>query len=409
MVSKKESKRLNGAMLILAGTAIGGGMMAQPIASASFGFFGSIIILGVLWALMSYTAFVTLEMNLYFKKGISISGASEAVFGLLGKTISTLTIGLLFYSLLSFYLAAGASIFKPILHSLFNWVIGDRSIILAFLGIFGSLIVMHAVMVDAANRILLSVKAIFFLIFFLALIPSVQPGLLAHLPSSSLQWSSLSFIIPMFFTSFGFHGSIPTLVDYLGVRPLLLKKAFFFGSLLPLLVYILWEGITLSVLPLEGPISFSAVQQNGNDVGFFAESLSLISQSSWVTLCCQMFIVTGLITAFLGVGIGLFDWVSEQITYKFKGIFKKALTAIGTFGIPVTFALFYPKGYLTALGFAAIFLSILAVIIPVLTVLILRKRNDPTEYRAPFGTIGLLIALVCGIGIILIEIKNILF
>ncbi|WP_272925903.1 aromatic amino acid transport family protein, partial [Vibrio sp. V27_P1S3P104] len=51
----KKSKLL-GSSLIIAGTTIGAGMLALPLASAGIGFSTSLIIMLTLWALMAFTA-----------------------------------------------------------------------------------------------------------------------------------------------------------------------------------------------------------------------------------------------------------------------------------------------------------------------------------------------------------------
>lgn len=47
--------------------------------------------------------------------------------------------------------------------------------------------------------------------------------------------------LPVIFTSFGFHGSIPSIVKYLGKDTKVLRKVMLVGSSLPLIVYILWQ------------------------------------------------------------------------------------------------------------------------------------------------------------------------
>ncbi|MGT0149030.1 aromatic amino acid transport family protein [Vibrio metschnikovii] len=54
--------------------------------------------------------------------------------------------------------------------------------------------------------------------------------------------------IPVIFTSFGFHGSIPAIVNYLDGHTPSLRKAIVFGSAIPLIIYILWQLATLGVV-----------------------------------------------------------------------------------------------------------------------------------------------------------------
>lgn len=51
--------------------------------------------------------------------------------------------------------------------------------------------------------------------------------------------------IPVIFTSFGFHGSIPAIVNYLDGDTPALRKAILIGSAIPLVIYIFWRLVTL--------------------------------------------------------------------------------------------------------------------------------------------------------------------
>lgn len=58
-----SSSKILGSTLIIAGTTIGAGMLALPIASAGLGFSTSLIIMIAMWALMAYTALLMLELH----------------------------------------------------------------------------------------------------------------------------------------------------------------------------------------------------------------------------------------------------------------------------------------------------------------------------------------------------------
>ena len=54
--------------------------------------------------------------------------------------------------------------------------------------------------------------------------------------------------IPVIFTSFGFHGSIPDIVNYLDGNTPSLRKAIIVGSSIPLIIYVFWQIVTLGVV-----------------------------------------------------------------------------------------------------------------------------------------------------------------
>lgn len=401
-----SSNKLFGGVLIVAGTTIGGGMLALPVASSFAGFGLSAVVMVAIWALMTYTALITLEMNLYFNKGVSISYVAEHVLGKFGKTISTLAIALLFYALLSAYMAGGASIFNQVVRHILGIELSSAGLIIGFGVIFGGLILARTRIVDTTNRWLLLIKTGCFLSIALMILPKVDPTLLSYTPPEITSYFPL--LIPLFFTSFGFHGSIPTIVNYIGPDAKKLRFTFILGSTVPLIIYLIWETLALGVVPIAGMVdSFTSIKAAGGDVGLFTYTLSKIAGGGWLIMLCQGFTFLAIATSFLGVGLGLFDFMEERLT---KNDQKPAafLPAIFTFAIPFIFALFYPQGFIMALGYAAIALSILAIIIPVLTVWKLRKKYSARSYTIAGGKLGLIIALICGIGVILLEIKAIL-
>ena len=76
-----------------------------------------------------------------------------------------------------------------------------------------------------------------------------------------------------------------------------------------------------------------------------------------------------------------------------------------TFVPPFAFALLYPEGFVLALGYAAIFATILIVILPALMVYKLRRNTKLTSsYRVGGGTPLLLIVLLAGIILVGIQI-----
>lgn len=399
-----KNKRLGG-VLIVAGTTVGGGMLALPIASANAGFGLSILLLIAMWALMTYTALITLEMNLHFNKGVSIAYAAEHTLGRLGKIVSTFAIAMLFYALLSAYMAGGASVFDQVVDYVFGLKITKAVSVLLFCGIFGGITLSRTHVVDMANRGLLIVKTSCFIVIVAICLPKIDLSLLEYVPTEFAP--SLSILIPLFFTSFGFHGSIPTIVNYIGADPKNLQTTFILGSTIPLLVYIFWELVVLGTIPLQGINSFAFIKDNGGDLGVFATALSTLAGGGWIVSACQGFTSLAVATSFLGVGLGLFDFMEEQLTR--KNIKPPLLiTATFTFAVPLVFALFYPEGFIKALGYAAIALSLLAIVIPALAVWKLRSSYSSSGYIVWGGRLGLIVALLCGVGVIFLEVKSIL-
>ena len=68
--------RTLGSILIVAGTTIGAGMLAMPLASAGVGFGVTLVLLISLWALMCYTALLLLEVYQHVPADMGLGNGS---------------------------------------------------------------------------------------------------------------------------------------------------------------------------------------------------------------------------------------------------------------------------------------------------------------------------------------------
>ncbi len=353
--------RIIGSTLLIAGTTIGAGMLALPMTSAHLGFSKSIILLSVLWLFMVLAAIVMIEIS--DGKGNSIATIANKRLGPWAKHLAGASLLVLFWSLLAAYISGGSSI----LHQGIQWSFSATAIGYAL--IFGACVAVCTKIADYTNRILFIIKIIVFSVMIFGLLPFMN---LSHLKSSSTGSTfALSQAIPVFFTSFGFHGSLPSLIGYLHGNKKSLYFSIIVGSLIPLIVYILWQAVTFGVL---GP-HFT----EGGDVGLFISALAQKTGHPHFSILTNAFAFLAISTSFLGVALGLFDYISEWFA-KEEGEKKskvgKMKVALITFAIPLIFSLFYPTGFVFALSFAAISLSLLAVVLPSLIGIVNRKHSS---------------------------------
>jgi len=387
-----SKSRFIGATLIVAGTTFGAGMLALPMTSGKAGFLNSSLLLVAMWIFTCFAALITLEINLRFGAGYSISYLAEKTFGRFGKWIASLSIGFLFYALLSAYTTGGAAFLKTGIDNFFGISVPFALMAFAFAAMLGVFVYSSTRHVDFANRFLVFFKVGIFLSLVYCLIPFIQTQYLA---AAGSEPSAFWLAIPLFFTSFGFHGSIPTLVNYVGPNPKYLRKVIVVGSIAPLFVYIIWQSVTLGVLPPSRGLE----EQN---VASFIHHLNEVTQSSAIGYCSNIFTFFAVSTSFLGVAIGLFDYLAESLKKK-NTSGQRFQTALFTFVPPLFFALFYPNGFIMALGYASIALSVLAILLPAAVAYKLRQSNSITPYKVVGGNGILALVFLCGVAIIVIE------
>lgn len=384
--------RTLGSVFIVAGTTIGAGMLAMPIAAAGNGFLVSLAMLLALWALMCYTALLLVEVYQHESYETGIGSVAQRYLGSGGKFITGFSMMFLMYALTAAYVSGAGEIITSNLKSSFSVEMADWMGIVLYTVIGGGVVCFGTSSVDFINRILFTAKIIFLVIILALMMPHVEQQNLLAAPTEKVLILSA---IPVFFTSFGFHGSVPSIVKYMGGDVKKLRVIFIIGSAIPLIAYILWQIATLGSI---GTTTFVGILAENAGLNGLLDAIKDVAQSGRTELVAQMFMSLALATSFLGVALGLFDFLAD--------LFKRQDNAAGriqtgllTFGPPLVFALFYPKGFVMALGYAAIALSILALLLPSAMAFKSRTLNQ-RRYQVLGGPIGLLVVFLCGIVVI---------
>ena len=104
---------LKGALLI-AGTSIGGGMLALPVELSLGGFIPSIFIYLFCWMLMACTGLLFLEVSMWIKGESNIISMAEKTLGSLGQTVAWALYLFLFYSLSLSYVSGCGNLIAQI-------------------------------------------------------------------------------------------------------------------------------------------------------------------------------------------------------------------------------------------------------------------------------------------------------
>jgi len=393
-----RSKRI-GSVFIVIGTSLGAGMLALPMVSLPTNFFASVVTLIVLWALMIYTAFLILEVNLAFDiRKNNFATMARRTFGKTGKIITWIGFLLLLYALCSAYISGNASLLSTLIESNFHVSLPSWLYAVLFTIVFGGFVFVSTRAVDMFNRGLLSVKGALLIFSLIFLIPHLDVSkIIAEKRSISYLWAG----IPIFLCSFGFHHIIPSLTNYVGKSAKELKKIIIIGITIPLVFYIIWIFCTFCIVPLYGKESLTSVQDGS--VGQFIQIIIAITQSKPVSFFINGFSNIAMTTSFLGVALGLFDFLADALsrTDCYRGRFQ---TILITLIPPLFFAIFFPDGFLLALGYAGVFVAILLIILPALMVYKLRKdKKHPSPYRA-FGN-NFMLFFVMFIGLVVIAIQ----
>lgn len=379
--------KLLGGILLVVGTAIGGGMLALPVATSQAGFFYSTFLLFGCWLIMTASAFLILEVNLWLPADTNIISMAKATLGWPGQLIAWLSYLMLLYALLAAYMAGGGDFLNHLALGvglkLSDWL---ASLLFAF--ILGVVIYCGIRSIDYVNRGLMFIK-FGALILLLALI-------FPHVTANNLAGGQFKYItasITVALTSFGFSTIIPSLRTYFQSDVKKLRFAVLIGSLIPLVCYILWDLAIMGVIPRDGNDGLIAMLHSGHSNSEFVTALSVLLNVGTITVFARIFTSICLATSFLGVGLCLSDFLADGLQAQKKG--SGSIIVYGaTFLPPLLVVFFYPGAFITALSYAGVDCVILLVLLPAFMAWFGRYRKQLVGQYCVWGGKPLLIVLI---------------
>lgn len=364
-------KHVLGGALLVAGTSIGAGMLGLPLKTGLGGFGPALAIFFLCYFFMTATGLLLLEICLKMSPDVNLVSMSTHYFGKGGKTIAWALYLFLFYCLSIAYVSGGGAFLGTWFGIDSLWASG--SLFVLFLAPF---VYFGAKFVDRLNLFLMSGLIGSYLLFVFFGLPHVQPRFL-----EGGNWGAATLALPVIFTSFSYQGIIPSLTTYMRRDAPKIRLAIILGTTLTLVVYIFWEFLILGILPSQT----LAQAQDANIAQLLTRHIS-----GPVVLIAQCFGFLAIATSYLGVTLGLFDFLADGFRMAKKGGQRLFLASL-TFLPPLAIALTKKGIFLTALGYAGgIGCAILLGLLPTLMVLKARARNESGPPMLPGGKIVLI-------------------
>jgi tyrosine-specific transport protein len=385
-----------GGVLLIAGSCIGAGMLALPVITGIAGFIPSLAILLLAWLFMTATGFLLLEANLALGSDLSLISIAAKTLGKPGKMLCWLLFIFLFYSLSIAYIAASGSILQSIVADWLKIELPAWVGSFLFTLTFGIVLYIGTRHVDYLNRLLMvGLVAAYCILVVLG----SQYVNFNYLIKSHWKYSLAA--LPVLIISFGFHNMVPSLAMYLKGDVKRLRITLLVGSVIPLLIYLVWEYVMLGIIPVEGRAGFLQALDQGEVA---TEALRGVVGISWINTVAQAFALFAIITSFLAQSLSLVDFLADGLRIRKVGLGRMTLVLL-TLIPPFAFAFAYPGIFIKALnlagGFAAV---ILFGAMPVLMVWILRyKRKNQTIRMLPMGRFLLTVVILFAFGIFGIE------
>lgn len=380
-MNKNES--IWGGTLLVAGTSIGGGMLALPVLTSLGGFLPSLVIYFLCWLFMASTGLLFLEISLWLHEEANIVSMAEKTLGMWGKFLAWGLYLFLFYCLTLAYIVGSGNMAAEFFEAYFPAWMGS----LLFVLIFSPFVFAGSKVVGKFNFLLMAGLIVSFLAFIALGYSYID---VEHLKPRN--WTLSLLALPVSFTSFAYQGIIPTLSHYMGYNAQRIRKAILIGSFLPLVIYAIWQFFILGIVPTEGPGGLAEALENGQTA---VVPLQYFLNTKSVYFMGQLFAFFALLTSFYGVTLGLMDFLADGFKIQ-KNLANKFCLFLLVFVPPTLIACFYPHIFLKALDYAGGFgCALLLGLLPILMVWSGRyKMGLKSEYSLPGGK-PVLLVLIC--------------
>jgi len=368
------------AIATLIGTIVGAGILAIPYVVAQSGFlFGFIITVGLGLAFLVLNL-MTGEIVLRTKKQYQLTGYAGKYLGPWGKR--TMMFAMLFsiYGALTAYLIGEGETLKAIFHwgnplwySLIFFVV-------AFVVIFNG--------VKAAGNVELFLILMLLTIIIAIGIFSYQDINFSHL--TTYNW--LKFFAPYGVILFALGGTaaIPEMQEVLVSEKEKMKKAIVVGSVIPIILYILFAFVVVGIIGLD---NFEMLQPNEK---IATVALSIYS-SPILGVLANMIAILSMFTSFLSLSIALIE------TYEYDYAFPHTASVLLTFSIPLLITLFSLSSFITIIALTGAVAGGLQAVLLIFTFWKARLNGDrvPEYALGEYRFIGSFLILLFSLGVAL--------
>ena len=322
------------------GTCIGAGMLALPVVTGLAGFLPAMLVNFLCFVFMLATGLLLLEAILWMEEGANVLSLAGFFFGLSGRWIGGLTFLFLYYCLQVSYCAGGAPALSQAIETIFGLKIIGVSSYLVFVALFGTAVYLGAHMVNKLNWVLMTGLFLSFILLIGTGSTEVRQELLER-----RDWTLTLAAAPVLFGAYGYHNLLPSLSTFLKRNVFKLRLAIIGGTLLPFLIYSIWQWMIIGTLTQSELI---AADQQGIPI---TQALQESVGHPMLRLFGELFGFFALVTSFLGVSLSMVDFLADGIKIR-NGKSKQLLLCLLILLPPALVAAAYPGIFIEAIGLA---------------------------------------------------------
>lgn len=397
--------RILNATLLVAGTCIGGGMLALPVMSGRVGFIPAISVMGLAWIFMTLTGLLYLEANLWLKKdNVHLISLSSELLGNFAKNLCWVIYLFIGFASLVAYIAGSGMMMQSLLAQILPFAPSLIFAKIIYVTLF-SLIIFFGTAVSSSINSFMTISM--FSLFFLLI------GISAHGVSEDLilrqSWDPKEMIhlLPILLTTFSYPGIVPVLVEYLEKDVKKIRLSIILGTSCTFLAYTVWMFIVLGKVPFAGAFGLEEALRLDLPASV---SLQHFSHSPLMGSVTQIFAFLAIGTSFLGISLSVFNFLADGLKIPKQGsgkIILCLLVAIPSLLIDSLFEQVFFKALNLSGGIGD---AILSGLIPASMVWVGRSKFPNAKIFRVFGGKTLLLACVGFYSFILLyEVSKLIF
>ncbi|KAK3277973.1 hypothetical protein CYMTET_14061 [Cymbomonas tetramitiformis] len=296
---------LSGAVALIAGSAVGGGVLAIPAATASAGVVPSLTFMTATWIFLCMQGLLLAEVTVATmkrtkKRSASILSLAKGTLGEgMGKFLAVLFV-LFSNAVLIGQLSKGGTVLSSFLTDVASsGPIYSAAVFLVAFSVAALINKGGIKFADIANQALLFLLLAAFAALMGVGIVNMDMANVAH-----TDWTRSLSTVPTFLQVLNFANLLPIVCTYLGGNLKRIRTAVLLGSAIPLLVCMAWDVVALGLVPFKG------------GMGLLADPVNvLISTGSvWVSNLAIVFSMCAVYTTLIGTYFTLDEFFAETLT-----------------------------------------------------------------------------------------------
>ena len=378
--------------MIICGTVVGAGMFTLPVVMAGAWYGWSLLILMVSWVCMLLTGLLFVQASQHYPLGAGFDTITRDLLGRGWAAVNGLSIlfvlGILTYA----YISASGPVYQSSLNRAgLHLSVADAKIMLTLC--VAAVVWLGTKGVSRLMTFCVLAKILLLVTLFGGLLTQLDIATLANSGASGqAYWPYTLAVLPFCLASFGYHGNISGLIGYYAGDKKQVNRALMLGTFMSLVIYLFWLTGTMGNLPRA---SFPAIIDAGGDIEALMAALRRYLHVSALALLMDVFSHFAVICSFLGVTAGLFDFIADRLQMADTRL-GRLKTACLTFLPALCASLWFPNGFIAAIGFAGLFATLWAVIVPALLAWKAQRKFPEATTHVGRQKIAIVVVMVFG-------------